>query len=587
MPPRTLLALLGAAVLAGCAATQSGGAAPSWALVQEMEPDRAWRQTWKLPDAEQTPRRIELIELWAEQRQWDAVTAGLQRLGDSDLHPTQHQRLQLVQARHFLAMQRDPEALRMLESLPASTPVLELQLQAYDRQPDPEAALRTRLQLVAFAAEPERHTHYRTGWKQLLEEPASRLQAWRGRAVDGHWRGWLDLALLARPGEHMHLPLAEILREWQHLYPKHPATAWLPDITTTAEALRPKLQRVAALLPVSGELATIGKTIRDGIEARMREQFGETPELRIYDTGDPAQSAQDLYRRAVAEGADRIIGPFSKQAVIQLARQEDLPVGTVSLNYLNPGADAPNNLYQFGLLPEDEAAQAADRALQDGRRAAVAFAPDSAWGRRLLKAFAQRFEAGGGTVKERGLYFAEASDYAAMIKRVLKLAEGEARQQQLEETLGLEVVSRPTRRQDIDMVFLASSPHNARLLKPQLDFYFADDLPTYATSHIYTGVPSPLQDRDLDGIMFCDIPLVLDAPRLAKLNPAARARELPRFVALGADAYLLATRLSYLEPHPDATLDGWTGQLALQGARQVFRGLQWARFEDGEAQALP
>ncbi len=587
MLPRTFLILLGAAMLAGCAAIQPGGEAPAWERIQEMEPDRAWRQTWKLPDAEQMPRRIELIELWAEQKRWDAVTAGLSRLGDSDLHQTQRQRLQLVQARHFLHMQEDPEALQMLESLPPSTQVLELQLQAYDRQPEPEAALRTRLQLVAFAEEPERRTHYRKGWKQLLEKPASQLQTWRGRAADKHWRGWLDLALLTRPGEHMNLPLEEILREWQHLYPNHPAAAWLPDITATAEALRPKLHQVAALLPVSGELAAIGKTIRDGIEARMREQLGDAPELRIYDTGDPAQTAQDLYRRAVAEGADLVIGPFSKPAVMQLAREEDLPVGTVSLNYLSPGADAPGNLYQFGLLPEDEAAQAADRALQDGRRAAVAFAPDSAWGRRLLEAFAQHFEAGGGTVKERGFYFAEASDYAAMIKQVLQLSQGEARQQQLEETLGLEVVSRPTRRQDIDMVFLASSPHNARLLKPQLDFYFANDLPTYATSHIYTGVPSPLQDRDLDGIMFCDIPLVLDEPMLAKLSSAARARELPRFVALGADAYLLAMRLNYLEPHPDATLDGWTGRLALHGARQVFRSLQWARFEDGQVQALP
>ena len=137
------------------------------------------------------------------------------------------------------------------------------------------------------------------------------------------------------------------------------------------------------------------------------------------------------------------------------------------------------------------------------------------------------------------------------------------------------------------MVFLASTTRNARLFKPQLDFYYADDLPVYATSHVYGGTPSPLQDRDLDEVLFCDIPLVLDTQLQEQLTSASSNRQLPRFVALGADAYLLAMRLDQLKHNPNVTLDGWTGRLTLRETRQVFRHLQWARFENGRVIPVP
>ena len=153
--------------------------------------------------------------------------------------------------------------------------------------------------------------------------------------------------------------------------------------------------------------------------------------------------------------------------------------------------------------------------------------------------------------------------------------------------LGREVISRPTRRQDVDMVFLASSPRNARLFKPQLDFYYAGDLPLYATSHIYAGVPSPLQDQDLEGVLFCDIPLLLDERMEATLDADAAGQKYPRFLALGADAWLLAMNLEYLERYPEATLAGWTGGLSLRQQRQIFRTLTWARFQRGDIVLAP
>ena len=49
--------------------------------------------------------------------------------------------------------------------------------------------------------------------------------------------------------------------------------------------------------------------------------------------------------------------------IAELADSGRLPVPVLALNYLDPGKPAPFNLFQWGLAPEDEARQAAERAI--------------------------------------------------------------------------------------------------------------------------------------------------------------------------------------------------------------------------------
>ncbi len=588
MSSRLFPILLAAAVLGGCAVAPPPAETPAWDEVLALPPDQAWALVHEWPEEERTLQQFELLRQWAGLERWAAVSSWLPEFDAAALDPARRGQLRLIQAQALLHGGEELAALTALSTLPDDDPVLQLRARVYDQLGDPENALRVRLRLAARpGGADERDAQHRQGWEQLLAMPRSNLEAWRERTGDATWQGWLELALLARADAPRGISPAAKLEDWTRRHAGHPASRWLPAVAAIFEQLQPDLRRLAALIPVSGDFAPIGHALRTGIEAGMRQHGGTVPELRIYDTGDPSRTPAELYQQAVSEGAQRIIGPFDKAAVTRLARRGTLPVDTVSLNYLDAGAEAPATLYQFGLLPEDEAAQAAERALAEGRRAAVMFAPAGAWGRRLARAFAERFEAGGGAVRGRGFYFANASDHAAKIKDILKLSEGELRKQALEEVLGREVIARPARRQDIDMVFLASSPRNARLFKPQLDFYYAGDLPLYATSHIYTGTPSPLQDQDLEGALFCDIPLVLDDRLRAQLGQTLSVRRLPRFAALGADAFLLAMNLDYLATYPGAALDGWTGVLSLREGRRVFRALDWARFTDGRPQPVP
>ena len=63
---------------------------------------------------------------------------------------------------------------------------------------------------------------------------------------------------------------------------------------------------------------------------------------------------------------------------------------------------------------------------------------------------------------------------------------------------------------DVDMVFIAANSRQARLIKPQLKFHRAQTLPVYATSRISSSSGNSDDDRDLDEILFVDIPWMLD-----------------------------------------------------------------------------
>lgn len=41
---------------------------------------------------------------------------------------------------------------------------------------------------------------------------------------------------------------------------------------------------------------------------------------------------------------------------------------------------------------------------------------------------------------------------------------------------------------------------------PLLNYYYAGDVPVYATASVYGGSANPLKDKDLDGIIFATFP---------------------------------------------------------------------------------
>ena len=274
-----------------------------------------------------------------------------------------------------------------------------------------------------------------------------------------------------------------------------------------------------------------------------------------------------------------------------LAKRWVLPVPVLTLNYLPDDTLAPPGLYQFALAPEDEAVSAAERAIADGHRYALALIPNNNWGRRLFESFATHFEALGGTVLDYRSYTTGNPDFSNTIEDLMALSGSVNRYQRLRANIGGPLQFDPRRRQDADFIFMGADAAAGRLLKSQLKFHYSGDLPVYSTSSIYAM--DGRSDSDLNGIMFADTPWIIDPQPWISELPGMFAqywpeqRRLGRLHAMGYDAYHLVASLFAVRGGRMDELDGATGRLYLDYDGQVHRRLAWAQFQRGMPVALP
>jgi len=136
------------------------------------------------------------------------------------------------------------------------------------------------------------------------------------------------------------------------------------------------------------------------------------------------------------------------------------------------------------------------------------------------------------------------------------------------------------------MIFLAATPRSARGIMPAFKFHHAGNLDVYSTSHVYTGKINRELDRDLNGIIFCDLPWILqNTSPLAKTfrKNWPQQENYTRLFALGVDAYHLIYNLDYLADNDYAFYDGQTGNIQLDGSNRITRQLLWAKFKKGKA----
>ncbi len=412
-------------------------------------------------------------------------------------------------------------------------------------------------------------------------------------ADDLELRAWLELGRLAATVPTGRRYLRSGLMSWRTKYPDHPANALLiPRLLEEQGGAAEMPQQLALLLPLSGRQKQAGAALRDGFLAAYYDApaDGARPSLRIYDV-DLLGGAAQAYGAAVADGVDFVVGPLLKNAVTEVATLDQL-VPSLVLNYL-PNDVVPNGpLYQFALAPEDEASEVANAALRLNQRRAIALAPNNAWGRRLLNSYTATFQSLGGTVIDYRFYDPKASDFSNDIRELLLISESHARHARLAANLGLELGFEPRRRADIDLIFVAATDKAARLIRPQLKFYYAGKVPTYATSAIYQGDSS--KNSDINGLMFADMPWIVAPDSITKkLQGAiekhwpAQAQRRSRLFAMGFDAYQLVPELASSQGFRDGELPGVTGMLYLSEDGRVHRRLPLATIRRGKIQALP
>ncbi|KGP63775.1 hypothetical protein EP47_06015 [Legionella norrlandica] len=430
--------------------------------------------------------------------------------------------------------------------------------------------------------EESRISNRRTLWLTLTSLPQAELNTMSLEASDkSEIQGWLQLAVISRKYRNNSKSLLASLDQWQTRFNDHPANYILPNpLDSISDKLLSPPKQVALLLPLSGSLSGPGNAIREGFMAAYKTNDGEeVTKIKIYDTnkGD----ITNTYQKAISEGADYVIGPLTKAHVAIIAAM-DHPVPTLLLN--DTDTMTQDNSYSMGLSPVNEAIQVATKAQSKGYRKALIIAPSNDWGDEITKAFTHQWTEGGGLVIDSLRYSAK-DDLNKSIRSFLQITDSQEREKKLKQVLGYDLQSTTSRRQDFDMIFLLAFPSKARQIMPLLKYYYAGDVPVFATSSVYGGSANALKDKDLDGVIFCDMPWVFSHQMGTRSWPE-QFNSYNRLYALGMDSYALATQLNQLILFPADGSNDSTGILYLKPTKQVARVLEWGQFKQGLVHSL-
>jgi outer membrane PBP1 activator LpoA protein len=292
----------------------------------------------------------------------------------------------------------------------------------------------------------------------------------------------------------------------------------------------------------------------------------------------------EVYKQAVDDGMEMVIGPMRQSEVKTLIASGDLPVPTLTLNRIDTIESTQiKNLFQFGLSTVDELTQIADRAWKKGYKNILMIAPENSWGKRSSEFFNQYWTNKGGSLTENVLYPLSVNDFTKFLKKPFHIDLSEQRGLAIKRFINSRVNYTARRRQDIDLVVMLGYPIKARQIKPALDFLYASNIPVIGTSHIYNGIEQIALDRDLSGVEFSSMPWALSGQLPVDLEPEIQLHTAYRqLFSLGHDSFLIARNLNTIEETQSLPIFGSTGLLSLKNGT-ITREQKWAKFVRGKA----
>lgn len=457
----------------------------------------------------------------------------------------------------------------------------------------------------------QKKTNNELTWITLSQLETHELETSYQNENDPNVKAWIELIYINKAFQNDIDAQSLKFDAWANEWKLHDAASALPEtISQIQKAVKERPKNIAFLLPESGPLAKSAAAIKQGFmleyyQALNKESF--TPEIKFYDSSDnalkklmmPVNENESinlenafllLYKKAISEGAEFIIGPMDKDHIAVLEQQVKITTPTLALNYSKNEINkksAHSLLFQFGLAPEDEIAFISEQAFLRSYKNAAILAPEGPWGERLTQTFAQQWSATGGKVVSTVSYKDERS-ISPTIKEMLNIDKSEQRFSRLYRYSENKALFFPRRRQDIDFIYLVSSPEIARQIMPTLSFHYANDIPVFSSSSIYDGKHNE-KDKDLNRLVFTDIPWMLEQQKqqqMTEIWPHFDYRY-ARLVGMGSDAYQLSFRINILKASSNNKLYGATGILTLDENSKIRRQPALARFYGSQPKNFP
>ena len=421
-----------------------------------------------------------------------------------------------------------------------------------------------------------------------------------------------SLALALRISEGNYSAQEQKLDRWLVSHSRHPLAEQLPDYFSALQRSTTDLASIAVVLSHDQSSAAASRALTEGLLAHYY-QLGRNqplPPLQFFTLADDG-TYTELYRQLRAQGVSRVIGPLRRSQLDQLfeellSEQVQEETAEPTLAELTPPRPVKEHTLAGNLLPtlalnessrplpeelsehteieqlplsvEHELLQILNRASARNAHRILLIAPNAGWGARGARWLQSAWQLRDGEI-EVSYYSASERDFTPLLQGPLALTDSRQRSRDLQRLTGLSLESRPRRRQDIDLVVLLAQPEQGRQIRPALDFNFANDLPVFATSHIYPG--DTRYNRDLAGIEF-----PASNWQLSPLQPNSESANIDptlarQLAALGADALTATLRQAQLG-NVETPLFASSGILVAGPAGYQRSGL-WHKISDSGA----
>ena len=366
--------------------------------------------------------------------------------------------------------------------------------------------------------------------------------------------GWLALAKAYNDNLNQPTQLSQALQSWKNAYPTHTAAYLFPtELQGIANFQQTQTNKVALLLPLSGDGQLLGNTVKSGFD----DAKGQSTDIQVEVIDTLTVPVDAAIEQAKQGGARAIVGPLLKGNVDKMISKPESFQGmnVLALN-ATPNARAINQLCYYGLSPEDEAEAAATKMWNDGIRTPLVAVPQSDLGQRTASAFTVRWQQLAATDANIKFYnTANDVTYA--------LQEGLA--------------------QNAQALYIIATSEQLTEIKTVIDSS-GSTLKLYASSRINSSNSTPEYRLQMNGLQFSDIPFFreTDSEQYKKIEKQTNGDySLMRLYAMGSDAWLLINQFNELRQVPGYTVSGLTGKLSAGPNCNIERDMTWFQYKDG------
>lgn len=408
------------------------------------------------------------------------------------------------------------------------------------------------------------------------------------------------------------------LKRWQSQYPIHPLNSQVSAMVELARVinLRPKFQKIAVIIPLSGREKSLGKTLQSGILAA--NNFSIQQELIFFDSNSTPMT--EILSSLQVLQPDAVIGPLLKSHVKSYleilasikhenAIEFDRNIGSAaseqpsvephewtSLLLNVPEQTAlTENQYALSMLPEEEAIQAAFTLSKKGYKKALVLSQDTNIGKRMANSFSEQWQRQTG-VMPAVIYYPNGKMMQQSVKSGLDVNFSDRRIAAMKSKMKEPIETETRNRRDIDVIYIFSTSNQAKLLKPYIDVNispFANNISIYASSRSNNDSQNKNTRRDLNGLTFTEIPWLLSGKQTntelftqARQIWPKRKNSLERIYAMGIDSLQVLNRLYSLDKFKMLRHQGETGTLQMEPNHILGRSLNWGRFRSSRVQTV-